>query len=150
MPSRLRYPSAFAAVALYACAGSAPDPYAGWYSGDDKVVRILSSGSYQYEVRILPKSGDTATVRANLYEGKLTSEYGGGFTLAQETAAEYSMGVPPKTETLKRIDSAAFAQWLAAARPEFAPPDPSEAAPEDTADLAPADSSAKPKSRFRD
>lgn len=136
----------FALFVLAACAGSAPDPYAGYYSGQDKVVRILSSGSFAYEVRILPKAGDTATVRANLYEGKLTSEYGGGFTLAQETADEYSMGVPPKTETLRRIDSAAFAQWVTATRPDLAPSDSDAAAPEEE---APADGTPKSKSRFR-
>lgn len=137
--------SSFAICLLAACAGSAPDPYAGYYSGRDKVVRILASGSFAYEVRILPKAGDTAMVRANLYEGKLTSEYGGGFTLTQETADEYSMGVPPKSETLRRIDSAAFAQWVTATRPDLAPSD-SIAAPEEE---APADDVPKSKSRFR-
>ena len=144
MPHRLL--SIVAAFLLAACAGTAPDPYAGFYEGDGKVVRIVPAGSFAYQVRILPKSGPAVTLQATVNEGKLTSEWGGGFSVTQESAAGYSMGVPEKVESIRKIDSAGFAQWVTSTRPDLAPSDSGDAALEED---APGSDTPKTKSRFR-
>lgn len=143
---RTLFPYAPAALLLAACAGTAPDPYAGFYEGDGKVVRIVPNGSFAYEVRIVAKSGPQTTIQASVNDGKLTSEWGGGFAVTQESAAGYTMGLPEKVESIRRIDSSGFAQWLAAARPDLAPSDSAETPPEED---VPAEGNPESKSRFR-
>ncbi len=128
------FPSLAAAFLLMACAGTAPDPYAGYYLGTDKAVRIKPAGADAYQVSILGKSGRDVTMEAHLNEGKLTSEYGGGFSISLDSADAYSMGVPETRENIHRTDSAAFTQWFKATRGDTAEVEPAAPQPEDDVD----------------
>lgn len=128
------------------CGATAPDPFAGYYLGSDKAVRIKTAGADAYQVRILAKSGPDIVFPANLNEGKLTSEYGGGFSITAESAEAYSMGVPTALESIHKTDSAAFAQWFKSIHGDTAEVEP--AAPPQEEEESP-DKPAHSGSRFR-
>lgn len=117
------------ALALAACGGPSPDPYAGYYLGQDKAVRIRPAGADAYQVRILGRTGREIDMEAHLNEGRLTSEYGGGYSINLEGGGAYSMGGPGALEPIRKIDSSSYAQWVKEARPDQVPSD--SIAPED-------------------
>jgi hypothetical protein len=101
------------------CAGTADrnisDTYSGWYLGADKTVKIMSTGSGKYRIRIKEKSGRETMLEAESSEGRLSSEHAGGFALSAEGGSAYSMGGPGRQEAIEKIDSARFVQWWRAA-----------------------------------
>jgi hypothetical protein len=111
------------ALSVLACGGRTPDPYAGYYLGADKAVRIRPAGADAYQVRILGKTGREIDMQASLNEGRLTSEYGGGFSVTLEGGGAYTMGVPGAPEPIRKIDSAEYARWVRETRPDQIPSD---------------------------
>jgi hypothetical protein len=111
-------PILFPFCLLIACAGTASqssDPFAGWYLGTDKTVKITPAGSGKYVVRIREKNGRESMLEAESSEGRLSSERAGGFAIIAEGGSAYTMGGPGHEERIERTDSVHFVQWWRAA-----------------------------------
>src|SRR4051794_34772060 len=100
-PSRLHkpVPASFLIVigliVLLRCAGGpSQDAFGGYYIGEDKTMKITPDGSGKYKVLIKGKSGRELSIEAESSEGKLISEYAGGYTIALDSGSTYSMGSP--------------------------------------------------------
>ncbi|GEM_PF-5433332 len=100
---------------LPGCAGGpSQDPFAGYYIGADKTMKITPTGSGKYHILIKGKSGREQAIEAESLEGKLVSELG-GYSLDLDSGSTYSMGAAGQSESIRKTDSLHFVQWWRAA-----------------------------------